>query len=302
MARQQTNLVQKFSPHAARSHKAAVAKYARAPQKSPLAATYPSARSARSALPSVNTNRFLRNRTKLAAITEEPLEEEEEEQSAYSHGRDLAHEFAALERDEDLAYRKHAIRQDEDDSMDWDDESTLVAMLQESSAVDEREEVAALANKLKAPMAAQGVAMREYIGETLLPVIARVKDVHATLEAKIDLQFAGGLVAFDQVCKKVERMALRDEDELRTTYADYQQSLEHVYEQLQEAYCRRDQLWVDVLQDVDQCAQRARNALETLPAEVERSITALEKKSKNLEKDQSAASKEKMLKGLLEKL
>lgn len=41
-----------------------------------------------------------------------------------------------------------------------------------------------MANKLKAPMAAQGVAMREYLGETLLPVITRVKDVHAALEAK----------------------------------------------------------------------------------------------------------------------
>lgn len=60
----------------------------------------------------------------------------------------------------------------------------MYANFNNSSAVDEREEVAALANKLKAPMAAQGVAMREYIGETLLPVIARVKDVHATLEAK----------------------------------------------------------------------------------------------------------------------
>lgn len=49
-------------------------------------------------------------------------------------------------------------------------------------------------------------------------------------------------------------------------------------------------------------AQRARDALETLPAEAERAIAALDKKSKDLEKDQSAASKQKMLKGLLEKL
>ena len=157
----------------------------------------------RSALPSANTNRFLRNHTKLTAITEEPLEEEEKEQGAYIHRHDLAREFDALEREEDLAYRKHAIRRDADDSMDWDDESTLVAMLQaryaqmftspdcwlyahstDSSGVDEQEEVAALANKLKAPMAAQGVAMKEYLGETLLPVISRVKDVHAALEAK----------------------------------------------------------------------------------------------------------------------
>lgn len=86
----------------------------------------------RSALPSANTNRFLKNRTKLTAITEELPEEEEKEEGAYIHRHDLAREFDALERDEDLAYRKHAIRRDEDDSMDWDDESTLVAMLQET--------------------------------------------------------------------------------------------------------------------------------------------------------------------------
>ena len=85
-------------------------------------------------------------------------------------------------------------------------------------------------------------------------------------------------MAFDQVCKKVESMALRDEDEFKTTYTDcqvrigyyyrnvlpyiyierlpLQRNMEHIYERLQDAYSRRDQLWVGVQQDVDQCSER----------------------------------------------
>ncbi|KZT71414.1 hypothetical protein DAEQUDRAFT_810065, partial [Daedalea quercina L-15889] len=303
MVRQQTPLVQKFSPHASRLQKVTSTRYGqRAPQKSPLAATFPTARTVRTALQSANTNRFLQSRTQLAAIKEEPFQEEEE-QSAYNQRHDLRREFDALERDEDLSYRKQQTRKrDEDDSMDWDDESTLVAMLQETPAVDEQEEVTALANKLKAPMAAQGAAMREYLGETLLPVIARVREVHAALENKVDLQFAGGVLAFDEVCKRVESMAIRDEDQLKTAYTDCQHNMECILEQLEETYARRDELWIKLQQDMDQCAERARGALEALPAEVERAIATLEKKSKELEKDGSAASKQKMLKGLLEKL
>ena len=38
----------------------------------------------------------------------------------------------------------------------------------------------------------------------------------------VDLAFGAGLLAFDEVCKKVERIALRDEDELKTARAESQ--------------------------------------------------------------------------------
>ena len=49
-------------------------------------------------------------------------------------------------------------------------------------------------------------------------------------------------------------------------------------------------------------AQRGRAAVQNIPEVVEDTISRLEKKSKDLEKDQTATSKQKMLKGLLEKL
>ena len=38
----------------------------------------------------------------------------------------------------------------------------------------------------------------------------------------VDLAFGAGLLTFDEVCKKVERIALRDEDELKTAHAEAQ--------------------------------------------------------------------------------
>ena len=38
----------------------------------------------------------------------------------------------------------------------------------------------------------------------------------------VDLAFGAGILTFDEVCKKVERIALRDEDELKTAHAEAQ--------------------------------------------------------------------------------
>ena len=63
-------------------------------------------------------------------------------------------------------------------------------------------------------------------------------------------------------------------------------------ERLSRAYC---DWWLE--------AERAKAVLEALPADVEDTISRLEKKSKGMEKNSnSAASKQKMLKGLLERL
>lgn len=53
-----------------------------------------------------------------------------------------------------------------------------------SAEHEDDEELAALANKLKAPMSAQGQRLKQYMMETILPVVQRVKQVHETLEDK----------------------------------------------------------------------------------------------------------------------
>ncbi len=38
----------------------------------------------------------------------------------------------------------------------------------------------------------------------------------------VDLAFGAGLLTFDEVCKKVERIALKDEDEIKAAHAQSQ--------------------------------------------------------------------------------
>lgn len=91
--------------------------------------------------------------------------------------------------------------------------------------------------------------------------------------------------------------------------------------ELVEAYRHREQLWVDLDERLADCgisfslflnyaladfraeAERAKAALEGIPGDVEETIARLEKKCKDMEKNSnSVASKQKMLKGLLERL
>ncbi|KAI0748676.1 hypothetical protein C8Q80DRAFT_1173074 [Daedaleopsis nitida] len=301
MAKHSTPLLHRASPRAPRTHKAV-----RFTTHAPFLARNNAPRSPglRSRLHSTNTNRFLASRSELSTIREEPDEDElalergfDESREAYRPPDSSAHEHArsGSSRRQEL---------DEDVDMgDWDDESTLVAMFQDSaSEADEEEELLSLVEGLKGPMAAQGASLKQYLKDTLLPAYNDIKATHAELEDKVDLEFGAGLLTFDEVCKKVERVALRDEDELKTAHAESQRNIAHTLEELERAYGRRQELWRALDDDLDRCATRASSALEALSVDVEQTIAVLEKKSKALDKESTTSANQKMLRGLLEKL
>ncbi|KAI0797551.1 hypothetical protein C8Q75DRAFT_887046 [Abortiporus biennis] len=207
------------------------------------------------------------------------------------------HEFETFGRDESSRKLRYLPAMDEDDLMDldFDEESTLTAMLQDDiSEDDQTEHLVALADQLKAPMTAEAQKLKEYMRDTIVPVIQQVRNVHDTLEDEADMAFGAGILAFDEVCKEVESTAVFHEQELQDAYRQLQ---------LGDAYTRREQLWVAFEANLEHCAAEGREAIETLPGEVEDTITRLEKKSKDMEKKgNTMASRSKMLKGLLEKL
>ncbi|OCH88203.1 hypothetical protein OBBRIDRAFT_780568 [Obba rivulosa] len=288
MVRQHTHLAQRASPRTQRPVRQDI-RPAQA-HRSPLAARYALAKDPRARLRATNTSRFLKIRSQLATIREE------EEECGYGSPRH------AQERDLRRELDAAGLTSDEDE-MDWDDEKTLVAMLQEKVPDEDTDsELIALAERLKGPMTAQAQCEMKYLTDTYVPVIRRVSEVHKALDEKVDLEFATGLLAFDEVCKKTEAMAIRDEDELKTAYLGSQNNTTRLMDQLAEAYARRDQLWTKLEEDVAQCAGCANAALDALPADLEQIITRLEKKSKELDKDTGAMSKQKILKGLLDKL
>ncbi|RDX47013.1 hypothetical protein OH76DRAFT_1473180 [Lentinus brumalis] len=306
MGRLNTPLVQRASPAPSKLHKPSrIATRAAQHQKSPYvaAARVAVGRSPgpRARLHSTNTNRFLSSRSQLSTIHEEP-----DEDDVLDDSRELYRHFDTRTHAHEDTRPGPSRRQDRDDDVDmlgWDEETTLVAMLQDdASEEDEEEYLMAMVEQLKAPMAAQGSALRQYLKETLLPAINQVKGVHGELDDKVDLAFGAGLLTFDEVCKKVERIALRDEDELKTARAESQRNITKTLQALEEAYTRRKELWTALDDDLERCATRAAGALEALSTDVEQTIAIQDKKSKALDKDSSAASNKKMIQGLLQKL
>ena len=60
-----------------------------------------------------------------------------------------------------------------------------------------------------------------------------------------------GVIAFDDACKKIEQLSLRDEESLKRAYADTQSNVRQYFLQLKGAYATRDQLWNDLQSAVD---------------------------------------------------
>lgn len=99
----------------------------------------------------------------------------------------------------------------------------------------------------------------------------------------MDLAYGTGLLAFDEVCKRVETLALHTEDETRTGYIDtqviiahrlfsmsanaiaglsphtrpLQKEIKNLVAQLTEAYRHRDSLWNDLDENLEKCGNKS---------------------------------------------
>lgn len=90
----------------------------------------------------------------------------------------------------------------------------------------------------------------------------------------MDLAYGTGLLAFDEVCKRVEALALHNEDEIKTAFTDtqviprqlpwfsgpltdsarlLQKDIKNLVAQLTAAYRHRDSLWTDLEDNLEKC-------------------------------------------------
>ncbi|KDQ60909.1 hypothetical protein JAAARDRAFT_191042 [Jaapia argillacea MUCL 33604] len=267
----------------------------RAPQRSPLVSrTRASNGVARSNV--LSHGRFLKSKRGLPLLREESPAQDEN--SPFDIPRD------PFRSDNDPS-RQAEESDDEDFSFDWDEETTLVAMLQDEDPADsEREELIKLATQIKNPMNAQGLALKQHLVQTLVPATRHVKEVHTILEEKIDITYGTGIIAIDEVCKKFEGIVMKDEDQLKTLSAEVRNDIKGLFTKLKLAYDRRDRVWSEFQKAMEEKSIQTINHLNELPSELDQTVARIEQKSKDLDKDSgvTAKSKEKMLKGLLDKL
>ena len=50
----------------------------------------------------------------------------------------------------------------------------------------------------------------------------RVKDLYGQMESKVDDNFAKGIITFNNSCKELEILAMRNEDEIKDALAKFQ--------------------------------------------------------------------------------
>ncbi|EPQ57984.1 hypothetical protein GLOTRDRAFT_126474 [Gloeophyllum trabeum ATCC 11539] len=291
MARFYTQYVEKATPSKARSCRSPKKSGIRFEQRSPLAHKTGQVKPKPFPPSAVRVSKVKKDREPFNLSTKK---RGEEEQSMF----DIYRDFGQQHEDEESE------GSDEEDEFDWDEETTLVAMLQEESPSSSDSDLIALAEQLKAPMTAQGTILKQDLVQTLVPATKRVKEAHKIIEGNIDVEYGKGLLAFNEASKKVEGMCIQDEEDLKEVYVKHQTKIKDLLTQLKAAYVRRDRIFSDFQKLVDESADRACADLRSLPATVDRTINALENKSKEVFKDtgNAAKTKEKVLKGLLEKL
>lgn len=63
----------------------------------------------------------------------------------------------------------------------------------------------------------------------IVPAVKRVREVHTAMQNSIDDGFGAGIVAFDATCQLVEKLSLKEEDELLRKVGEHQvRALAHI--------------------------------------------------------------------------
>ncbi|KAL5529351.1 hypothetical protein ACEPAG_5336 [Sanghuangporus baumii] len=242
-------------------------------------------------------------KSKLQTITEESEELHEPEEPSNVHVmrkpaiNTSFHEDFSMDEASDGGKEESS---DDSDYEGWDDETTLVAKFQENvPESSSREKLAELAYQLEGPMQIRADQLKQHLAHTLAPATRKVKEVHKSLEQKADVAFGVGVLSFDDSCKKIEKLSLHDEDEIKDAYMKTQCNITEYFKQLKEAYQKRNQLWDQLREAVDKSASRTLASLATLPSEIDDAAASIEKKSKDVSKSTGKDSKAKLLRDLL---
>ena len=132
-------------------------------------------------------------------------------------------------------------------------------------------------NKCAALSCPQFSKSRKFMKRLRMKVALRLGSMSALnlylVVAEVDISFGTGLLAFDEVCKRFEAMAIRQEDELKIAYyrlqvgvcvRDFQEFClpfapqdrsRILFEQLEDAYTRREKLWSDFEANIEECGR-----------------------------------------------
>ncbi|TFK42343.1 hypothetical protein BDQ12DRAFT_676038 [Crucibulum laeve] len=207
--------------------------------------------------------------------------------------------------EEDVAeeHGDESVSEEEDSFFHWEEESTLFSDLMDDNPYESDDgKLGALVDSLRAPFDEQGVQLKKEIAEAFVPTVNHVKARYEELHEQVDVPFGKGLFLFNKACKDMELAALKEQDELKSAHIASQKRIDELFKQLKEEYARRDQLWIDFEQELNELVEPVLETIQETPAKIERTIANFEKQSKTLEEEAKPVLDEKKLKELLKKL
>lgn len=88
-------------------------------------------------------------------------------------------------------------------------------------------------------MKAQGSELKNHFRTTIVPTSQRLKETHAILEVQVDPVFAAGLLAFDEMGKKMETALLHEADDAEKVLSKAQVSQPCNFGQCSSQFCSR---------------------------------------------------------------
>ncbi|KAF9077106.1 hypothetical protein BDP27DRAFT_597305 [Rhodocollybia butyracea] len=169
----------------------------------------------------------------------------------------------------------------------WEDEETLVSDLLHNNHEQQSEDgkLISLADSIQSAFAVHSKELLDDVADTLVPAANRVKHAYQILNDQIDESYALGLLEFDEASKKIESVALTSQNEVKKAYNASQARIRDLFKQLDEAYARRDKLWVDFEKALNETINPAIDNIKTHPLRMERTLVTLEKQSKQIAKE-----------------
>ncbi|KAG6832075.1 hypothetical protein H0H92_005497 [Tricholoma furcatifolium] len=188
----------------------------------------------------------------------------------------------------------------------WEDEDTLYSDLLDAQSDPEDDNYDDLVDALQPAFDERSRELKREIAETLVPTVNRVKGLYEKIATNVDGTFGKGIIGFNNACKGLEALCMRDEDELKDAWARMQKANEQLFARLKDANTVREGLWVEYNKAVNETGNMLLSLgpgeltshgfvptlelLRDLPGNVERTIGNLEKQERALEKDDANAA------------
>ncbi|OJA18779.1 hypothetical protein AZE42_01628 [Rhizopogon vesiculosus] len=184
---------------------------------------------------------------------------------------------------------------------DWDEHATLVALLDDEEERPDFNDGEAVVDRLQPAFAAHFRAAKEQSKDMFIPGIAHVGGTHKRVAHDIYPLLLRGVVLFDKQSRALEDAARREQDQVVSTYARTTAALQELSFQLQCICSKSDKLSDEYEKGTDERVQQLTDCARSVPGDIERLISKVDKKYKSVTAEDHAKAKEKLLRGILDR-